>query len=263
MAHDGELTQLVDQARSSRPGVFLQGITAPIRDKVDFDPASLVVSVTELPVAAVAGQAAALAKNVALTLLNFTSCWSPLLLLPRRRAHGRSHSRAAPMERTHKRIVFTRLYDTLTAVVQGMVLTGNRAGTLAGIGYWLIADLSFASSSRSSPASRRSFRSPVPRSLGRRRDLPASRSARSGRAIGMALWGALSSARSTTSSRPSSSAAARAFHVPAPLRLLGGLNVYGFLGVFLAPVDPRAAARLHRHLPRALTRIVERRCHSL
>src|SRR5207237_10141508 len=49
-----------------------------------------------------------------------------------------------PMEPAHKEAVFTRLYTTLTAVVQSMVVTAATQGLLAGLGYWLIGGLSFS-----------------------------------------------------------------------------------------------------------------------
>src|SRR2546428_4363843 len=49
-----------------------------------------------------------------------------------------------PMEPAHKEAVFARLYTTLTAVVQSMVVTAATQGVLAGLGYWLIGGLSFS-----------------------------------------------------------------------------------------------------------------------
>jgi predicted PurR-regulated permease PerM len=238
MARDGEITRLVEQLRSSRPGVLVASLTAPIRDKVDVDPASLAVTATNWLSQAVAGQAAALAKNVALTLLNFTLMLVALFFFFRDGERMADRIRELlPMEPAHKRIVFSRLYDTLTAVVQGMVLTAIAQGTLAGIGYWLIADVSFAL-----------FLAFL---TGLASFLPLAGPALAwggvtiylftigevGRAIGMALWGAL--LVSTIDNVIKTLIIGGRARLPTFLllfALLGGLNVYGFLGIFLAPV---------------------------
>jgi predicted PurR-regulated permease PerM len=71
MARDGELSRIVDEVRNSRPGLFLQSLTAPLRDQVQVDPASLVVGATNFLSQKVAGQAGALARNVLATLVDF------------------------------------------------------------------------------------------------------------------------------------------------------------------------------------------------
>ncbi|MBI4514255.1 MAG: AI-2E family transporter [Deltaproteobacteria bacterium] len=43
-----------------------------------------------------------------------------------------------PMEATHKDAVFSRLYEALSAVVQGTLATAIAQGTLAGIGFWFL-----------------------------------------------------------------------------------------------------------------------------
>ena len=47
-----------------------------------------------------------------------------------------------PMEREHKDLIFGRLYETLSAVVQGMVLTSVLQGLTAGAAFWFL-DLPF------------------------------------------------------------------------------------------------------------------------
>ena len=143
-----------------------------------------------------------------------------------------------PMAPAHKQVIFTRLYDTLTAVVQGMVLTAVAQGTLAGIGYWLIADLPFAlflgvpDRARLVPAARRTGAH-----LGRRRDLPPRD--RRGRPRASAWRSGAASLVSTVDNVIKTLVIGGRARLPTFLllfALLGGLKVYGFLGVFLAPV---------------------------
>src|SRR5262249_54028103 len=90
-------------------------------------------------------QATSLARNVLVTLLDF------LLMLVALFFFFRDGERMAdvvrdllPMEPEHKDAVFSRLYNTLTAVVQSMVVTAATQGALAGIGYRLIGNLPFS-----------------------------------------------------------------------------------------------------------------------
>ena len=46
--------------------------------------------------------------------------------------------------REHKHEVFARVYDTLTAVVQSMVVNAVAQGVLGGFGYWAIGALPFS-----------------------------------------------------------------------------------------------------------------------
>src|SRR4029077_6187038 len=49
-----------------------------------------------------------------------------------------------PMDAEHKHAVFARVYDTLTAVVQSMVVNAVAQGLLGGFGYWAIGALPFS-----------------------------------------------------------------------------------------------------------------------
>ena len=238
MARDGELTRLVEQVRGSRPGLLVQRILDPIRDKVDLDPAALIVTATNWLSQQIAGQAASLARNILFTLVNFTLMLVAVFFFFRdgERMAGRIRE-LLPMEEHHKRVIFGRLYTTLTAVVQGMVLTAVAQGTLAGIGYWLIADLNFALflAFLTGLASFLPLAGPALMWGGVAIYLAAT--GETGRAIGMALWGALFV--STIDNVIKTLVIGGQARLPTFLllfALLGGLKVYGFLGVFLAPV---------------------------
>src|SRR5262249_61060820 len=49
-----------------------------------------------------------------------------------------------PKEPEHKQEVLARVYDTLTAVVQSMVVNAVAQGVLGGFGYWAIGGLPFS-----------------------------------------------------------------------------------------------------------------------
>jgi predicted PurR-regulated permease PerM len=238
MAADGELGRLVDQLRASRPGLLVERLIAPIRDKVQLDPAALVVTATNFLSQEIAGQATALARNVLFTLVDFTLMLVALFFFFRDGERMSDRMRELlPMAPAHKQVIFTRLYATLTAVVQGMVLTAVAQGTLAGVGYWLIADLPFALflAFLTGLASFVPLAGPAIIWGGVAIYLVAV--GETGRAIGMALWGGL--LVSTADNFIKTLVIGGRARLPTFLllfALLGGLKVYGFLGVFLAPV---------------------------
>jgi predicted PurR-regulated permease PerM len=238
MARTGELGQIVDEVRSSRPGLLVQRVLDPIRDKVDVDPAGLIVTATNWLSQQIAGQAAVLAKNVLFTLVNFTLMLVALFFFFRDGERmARRVRELLPMEPEHKHVIFTRLYATLTAVVQGMVLTAVAQGLLAGIGYWLIARLSFALflGFLTGLASFLPLAGPALVWAGVAIYLAAT--GEPWRALFMTLWGMLFV--STIDNVIKTVVIGGQARLPTFLllfALLGGLKVYGFLGVFLAPV---------------------------
>jgi predicted PurR-regulated permease PerM len=238
MARDGELGRIVDDVRASRPGLLVERLTAPIRDKVPTDPASLFVGATNLISQKIAGQATALARNVLFTLIDFVLMLVALFFFFRdgERMAGRVRD-LLPMQPAHKQVVFGRLCDTLTAVVQGMVLTAVAQGLLAGIGYRLIADMPFSVflGFLTGLASFVPLAGPALVWGGVAIYLAAI--GELGRAIGMVVWGA--ALVSTIDNVIKTLVIGGRARLPTMLllfALLGGLQVYGFLGVFLAPV---------------------------
>jgi predicted PurR-regulated permease PerM len=238
MARSGELGRILEQIQGSRPGLLVQRILDPIRDKVDIDPAALIVTATNWLSQQIAGQAAALAKNVLFTLVNFTLMLVAVFFFFR---DGERMARRIrdllPMEPQHKHVIFTRLYATLTAVVQGMVLTAVAQGFLAGIGYWLIAQIPFALflAFLTGLASFLPVAGPAIVWSGVAIYLAAT--GETWRALFMALWGAL--LVSTIDNVIKTLVIGGQARLPTFLllfALLGGIKVYGFLGVFLAPV---------------------------
>jgi predicted PurR-regulated permease PerM len=238
MARDGELGSIFDQLRASRPGRFIETLIAPIRDKVQIDPTSLVVSATNLLSQKVAGQAGALAKNVLFTVVDFILMLVALFFFFRdgERISGRVRE-LIPMQTGHKQVIFGRLYDTLTAVVQGMVLTAVAQGVLAGIGYYFIANLSFSLFLAFLTGLASFIPLAGPALIWGGVAIYLAAIGEVGRAIGMAAWGA--TLVSTVDNVIKTLVIGGRARLPTFLllfALLGGLQVYGFLGVFLAPV---------------------------
>ena len=238
MSQTGELSHVVDQIRASRPGLLWGRLMGPVMDKIQIDPASLLVSATNWLSQQVAGQATALARNVLVTLIDFTLMLVALFFFFRDGERMAARVRdLLPMAPEHTAIIFSRLYDTLTAVVQGMVLTAVAQGSLAGIGYWLIADLPFSLFLACLTGLASFIPMAGPALVWGGVSIYLAANGESGRAIGMALWGGL--VVSTVDNFIKTLVIGGRAQLPTFLllfALLGGLQVYGFLGVFLAPV---------------------------
>jgi predicted PurR-regulated permease PerM len=142
---DGEITRLFNEIRTSRPGMFVERALGPLQARLQLDAQSLLVSATSWVSGAIAGQAGAVAKNALLSLLNGSLMLIALFFFFRDGERMAARLRdLIPMERAHKDEIFLRLYDTLAAVVQSMVVIAVVQGVLAGFGYWIIGGMSFA-----------------------------------------------------------------------------------------------------------------------
>ena len=87
----------------------------------------------------IVGQATGIAKNLFVFLLDFLIMSFSLFFLFRD-GEGLYHTLRdlIPMEPAHKEAIFHRLYETVSAVVQGMVATAVAQGVLAGLGFWFL-----------------------------------------------------------------------------------------------------------------------------
>jgi predicted PurR-regulated permease PerM len=84
-------------------------------------------------------QATGVAKNAVRFVVNFFLTTFALFFFFRDGDRMTARLRAViPMEPEHKDAVFTRLYDTVSAVVQGSLVTAAAQGTLAGVGFWAL-----------------------------------------------------------------------------------------------------------------------------
>ncbi len=141
-----------------------------------------------------------------------------------------------PMEPTHKEAIFTRLYDTVSAVVQGMVATAVTQGMLAGIGFWAVGiSFSFFLACLSA------FFAMLPIGGAAAVWLPCvgylAISGMWGKALGLLLYGTFVVSMVDNFLKPLIiGGRANLPTVFLFFGILGGLQAYGFLGVFLGPV---------------------------
>jgi predicted PurR-regulated permease PerM len=186
----------------------------------------------------IVGQVGAIARNALLSVVNFLIMLVALWFCFRDGdAMAARLKDLLPMEPEHKDVIFARLYTTLTAVVQSMVVVAVTQGVLAGIGYWLIGNIDFSVFLGFVTG----FASFVPLAgaavawIGAALYLLAIGEV--GRAIGLAIWGILVVSSADNWIKPifigGRANLPTAFLL---IALLGGLQVYGFLGVFLGPV---------------------------
>jgi predicted PurR-regulated permease PerM len=238
MARSGELSQYVSGLRSSAPGRLLQRVTAPFQGRIDIDPGTLVVGATRWVSQQIAGNAAVVARDVLVTLVNFFLMLVALFFFFRDGERlARSVRDLLPMRPEHREDIFIRLYDTMTAVVQSMVLTAAVQGVLAGFGYWLIGGLSLSVLLGFLTA----LFSFVPMAgaavVWGAAALYLFSTGTPGRAIGLALWGFLVVSAVDNFIKPLFiGGRARLPTLLLLFAMLGGLQVYGFVGIFLAPM---------------------------
>lgn len=141
-----------------------------------------------------------------------------------------------PMEPTHKEAIFTRLYDTVSAVVQGMVTTAVTQGVLAGIGFWAVGiSFSFFLACLSA------FFAMLPVGGAAAVWLPCvvylAITGMWGKALGLLLYGTFVVSMVDNFLKPLIiGGRANLPTVFLFFGILGGLQAYGFLGVFLGPV---------------------------
>jgi predicted PurR-regulated permease PerM len=238
VVRSGELSTLVDNTlHHTRVGALWDRVE-PLASRLSIDPSDVLLSATNWLSTRVVSQATDLASNVLSTLGNFVLMLVALFFFFRDGERmAVAIRRLIPMDQAHKDAVFQRLYDTLTAVVQSMVLTAVGQGTLAGIGYWLIGGFSFSVflAFVTGLASFLPLAGPALIWGGAAIFLAATGHAGAG--LGLALWGALVVSTADNFIKPL--VIGPRANLPTFLllfSLLGGLKVYGFLGVFLGPV---------------------------
>ncbi|NJD68586.1 MAG: hypothetical protein C3F12_07005 [Candidatus Methylomirabilota bacterium] len=82
-------------------------------------------------------------KGIAVNILSFTinfalTVFTLFFLLRDGEAIVRNLQGLLPLERKHAEALFSRLYDAVSAVVRGTILTALAQGILGGIGYWVV-----------------------------------------------------------------------------------------------------------------------------
>jgi predicted PurR-regulated permease PerM len=233
----GKIPQMLADLRASRLAVLWDRV-APLFDQLSIDLSDLILRATNFLSDEIVGQATALARNLLLTVLNFILMLVALFFFFRDGERMAARVRdLLPMEPEHKDAVFERLYTTTTAVVQSMIVTAVTQGVLAGLGYWLIAGLSFSIFLGFLTGLASFLPLAGPAFVWSGTAIYLALTGHVGRAIGLALWGAL--VVSTVDNFIKPLLIGGRANLPTFLllfALLGGLKVYGFLGVFLGPV---------------------------
>ncbi len=128
----GRINDTVAQLRASHLGKLAQGLG---RTGIEIDYVQLVQRIADL----LSAQVTALARNVALFFFDFLIMLFSLFFLFRdgERLYRGLHD-VIPMDRAHKEAILHRLYETLTAVVRGMVVTAIVQGVLSWLGFWVL-----------------------------------------------------------------------------------------------------------------------------
>jgi predicted PurR-regulated permease PerM len=265
----GEIVTFVEHVRASFLG-GLWGRASALLDRFSIDFSDLVLRAANVVSNQVVGQATGLARDLLLTVVNFGLMLVALFFFFRDgEAMAAAFRDLLPMERGYKATISARLYTTLSAVVQSMLVNAVTQGALAGIGYWLIGGLGFSVllGFVTGLASFLPLAGPafvwggVAAYLGITGEI--------GRAIGLAVWGTAIVSTADNWIRPLF-IGGRA-QLPTFLLLmsiLGGVTVYGFLGVFLGPVTLAilfAFVDIYReeyHAPATDTPVPERRAAS-
>ena len=238
LVRSGEFPSLIDQVRASPLGGLWDRVS-PLLAGISIDVSDLILRATNWVSDQIINQATSLARNVLVSVFNFTIMVVALFFFFRDgEAMAARFKGLLPMERAHKDAVFDRLYATLTAVVQSMVVTAAMQGVLAGLGYWLIGGIVGFSLFLGFLTGLASFLPLAgPAIVWSSTAIYLALTGHVGRAIGMVAWGALVVSTADNWVKPLFiGGRAKLPTFPLLIAILGGLQVYGFLGVFLGPV---------------------------
>jgi predicted PurR-regulated permease PerM len=230
----GQLQQQIERLRASTPA---RGWTVVSRllEGWNVDLASIGVQGANALSNFLVAQATDLAKNLLNFVINFFLTTFALFFFFRDGARMvRAFRDLLPMETVHKDLILLRLYDTLSAVVRGTLATAVAQGALNGIGFWALG-VPFASLLGCGaaffslfPFGSATIWIPVAIYLAATGDMV--------RAVILLVWGALVVGTADNVIRPLIIGGST--EIPTVLLffgILGGLQAYGFLGVFLAP----------------------------
>jgi predicted PurR-regulated permease PerM len=237
LVRSGEFPSLIDRVRASPLGA-LSDRFSPLLAGVSIDLSDLLLRATNWVSNQIINQAASLARNVLVSVFNFTIMLVALFFFFRDgEAMAARLKDLLPMERAHKEAVFNRLYTTLTAVVQSMVVTAATQGVLAGLGYWLIGGLGLSIFLGFLTGLASFLPLAGPAIVWASTAIYLALTGHVGRALGLVAWGALAVSTADNWIKPLFiGGRAKLPTFPLLIAILGGLQVYGFLGVFLGPV---------------------------
>lgn len=228
----GELPRILQELRLWVPE-SIRNLAEPYLAKLDVN--SIALNSANVGSQFIAAQVATAAKNVATVVANFFLTTFTLFFFFRdghRMIQGIRDM--LPMEPKLKDLLLTRLSETLTAVVQGTLVTAAAQGLLAGLGYWALG-VPFAVFLGCLTALLALLPFGTPIAWGSVAAYLAI-SGEWGRFILMVIWGVAGIGTIDNVLRPWIIGGKTA--IPTILLffgILGGLQVYGLLGVFLAP----------------------------
>ncbi len=232
MLRNEELPHLIDRLRSWIP-LSVQAYMEPYITELDLK--SLGLSGANVVSGFIATQLASTAMNVASFLMNLFLMAFALFFFFRDGPRLVSSIRdIVPMEPELKTLLLERLNETLSAVVQGTLVTAAAQGLLAGLGYWVLG-VPFAVFLGCLTALLALLPFGTPLAWGTVAAYLAF-SGGYGRAILMAIWGIVGIGTIDNVVRPLIIGGKTS--IPTVLLffgILGGLQAYGLLGVFLAP----------------------------
>jgi predicted PurR-regulated permease PerM len=233
----GEFPSLVDRLRASPVGGLYDRVS-PFLAGFSIDLSDLLLRAVNWLSDQIVGQAASLARNVLVSVFNFTIMLVALFFFFRDGEFLAARLKdLLPMEREHKDAIFDRLYTTLSAVVQSMVVTAATQGFLAGIGYWLIGGVSFSLFLGFVTGLASFLPLAGPALVWSGTAIYLALTDHVGRALGLVAWGVLAVSTADNWIKPLFiGGRAKLPTFPLLIAILGGLQVYGFLGVFVGPV---------------------------
>jgi len=208
---------------------------APLAATWKIDLASIGVKTTNAVSAFLVSQATGIAKNIAGFLVDFFLCTVALFFLLRDGERMlAAFKEILPMEREHREMVLERFADTLTAVVQGTLLTALAQGLLAGLGY-VVLGVPFAVFLGCATALLALIPMGTPVAWGAVA-MYLFATGETARGVIQLLWGTFVISTVDNFIRPLViGGRTRIPTIVLFFAILGGLQVYGFLGLFLAP----------------------------
>ena len=135
---DGQAEQFLSRLKEWTPPRGWQA-AQNILDDWNIEVGSIAVRAANFVSSFLALQVAGIAKNIASFVANFLLTTFALFFFFRDGEKITNFIRdLVPMESRHKDDVLSRLYETVSAVVQGTLTTAVVQGLLAGLGYWIL-----------------------------------------------------------------------------------------------------------------------------
>lgn len=231
----GRLQDWLSHLGASPPGLLWERV-APLLREWKVDPATAGLRAGEAASQFLVTQVAQTAANALELVGNFFLVTFALFFFLRDGELWISKLRTIlPMEEAHKHVIFGRLHDAFTAVVQGTLVTAAVQGLLATVGFWLCSvPFAILLGGATALLSILPFGTALPWMGAAIFLVVAEEYARAGF---LAVWGILVIGSADNIVRPL--IIGERTQIPTVFlffSILGGLRAYGFLGMFLGPV---------------------------